>query len=87
MADEDSFGATQHFEPDSGESSADAALSQADATSTEHPESIGRYRIVKVLGDQEPRLWTELLICQMCVMGPVNLGQLIEARSTREASG
>ena len=42
MGDENPFGATQNFEADSGESSADAALSPGNAAPAEHPERIGR---------------------------------------------
>lgn len=50
MADENPFGATQNYDPDSGESSVDAAPAPGDAAPVEHPERIGRYRIEKVLG-------------------------------------
>ena len=43
MADQNPLGATQSFEPESGESHADAAPG-------EHPQRITRYRIEKVLG-------------------------------------
>ena len=49
MADENPYGATQNFDPDSGESSADAASAPGNSPQ-KHPERIGRYRITKVLG-------------------------------------
>ena len=36
---------------------------------------------VKVLGEQEPALWTELFICQECLMASTPLAMVIEARS------
>jgi serine/threonine protein kinase len=50
MADENPHGATQSFEPDSDESSADVAFSLGGVDPVKHPERIGRYRIEKVLG-------------------------------------
>jgi serine/threonine protein kinase len=48
MADENLYGVTQSFDPDSGESSAEVA--PADDAPQQQPERIGRYRIVRVLG-------------------------------------
>ena len=49
MTDENPYGVTQNYDPDSGESSADAASAPGDAPQ-KRPECIGRYRIEKVLG-------------------------------------
>lgn len=50
MTDNNPYGKTQRFNPDSGESSADAARLRDNAAPHELPISIGRYRIEKVLG-------------------------------------
>jgi hypothetical protein len=49
MADENPFGATQNYDPDSDESFADASP-ERDDTPQEIPERIGRYHILRTLG-------------------------------------
>jgi serine/threonine protein kinase len=49
MAEDNPYGATQNYDPDSGEAADDAAP-VADGAPQKHPELIGRYRIEKVLG-------------------------------------
>jgi serine/threonine protein kinase len=49
MADENPYGKTQSFDPDSGESPIDSTSAPDDAPQ-EQPKQIGRYRIEKVLG-------------------------------------
>ena len=50
MTDNNPYGKTQRFNPDSGESSADAARLHNNAVPQELPTLIGRYRIEKILG-------------------------------------
>jgi hypothetical protein len=50
MAEDDPYGITQRFDPDSGESSAEAAPGAGDGKRQQDPQRIGRYRINKVRG-------------------------------------
>ncbi|MBP8055166.1 MAG: hypothetical protein KA314_04960 [Chloroflexi bacterium] len=36
---------------------------------------------ITVAGDEEPKLWTELFLCQDCYVGEVNLAMLAEVRN------
>lgn len=44
----------------------------------------GSSDVVKIGGDEDERLWTEIFLCQKCHLKPINLAALAEKISDRE---
>jgi hypothetical protein len=37
--------------------------------------------VIKIAGDEDPKLMTEIYLCQDCYMSPINLAEIVEKRN------